>query len=72
MPSACFDSNQQCITALETIPKAETTENHKVVKILWRLVAVSNGSKIPLFDFFSAFDVSRPWKSVIGDGGGGK
>ena len=25
------------------------------VKILWRFVAVSNGSKIPLFDFFSAF-----------------
>ena len=26
-----------------------------VVKILWRLVAVGNGSKNPLFDFFSAF-----------------
>ena len=25
------------------------------VKILWRLVAVGNGSQIPLFDFFSAF-----------------
>ena len=25
------------------------------VTILWRLVAVSNGSKIPLFDFFSTF-----------------
>ena len=24
-------------------------------KILWRFVAVRNGSKIPLFNFFSAF-----------------
>ena len=40
------------------IPSAKALKNYKKVdeaKILWRLVAVGNGSKIPLFDFFSAF-----------------
>ena len=40
------------------IPSAKALKNYKKVdeaKILWRLVAVGNGSKNPLFDFFSAF-----------------
>ena len=40
------------------MPKAKALKNHKIVnevKILWRLLAVGNGSKITLFDFFSAF-----------------
>ena len=41
------------------MPKAKALKNYKIVdevKIFWRLVAVGNGSKIPHFDFFSAFD----------------
>ena len=40
------------------MPKAKALKNYKIVnevKNLWRLVAVGNGSKTPLFDFFSAF-----------------
>ena len=39
------------------MPKARALKNYKIVNevnIFWRFVAVSNGSKIPLFDFFSA------------------
>ena len=31
------------------------------VKVLWRLVAVGNGSKIPLFVFFNTFNTSPRW-----------
>ena len=40
------------------MPKARALKNYKIVNevnIFWRFVAVGNGSKIPLFDFFSAF-----------------
>lgn len=43
------------------MPKAKALKNYKIVdevKIFWRLVAVGNGSKTPLFYFFSAFDES--------------
>ena len=41
------------------MPKARALKSYKIVneevEVLWRLVAVGNGSSIPLFDFFSAF-----------------
>ncbi len=50
-----LQSNCQCIA---NMPKARALKNYKIVNevnIFWRFVAVGNGSKIPLFDFFSAF-----------------
>ena len=54
----CFDSQSAMCQRFGNMPKAKALKNHKIVnevKILWRLLAVGNGSKIPLFDFFSAF-----------------
>ena len=59
----------QCIIAImggRDVSKA--LKNYKivnVVNIFWRFVAVSNGSKTPLFDFFSAFEVSRTYHAKL-------
>ena len=46
---------------LSANPQNMALKNYKIVnevKVLWRLVAVGNGSKIPLFVFFNTFNTS--------------
>ena len=71
------------------MPKARALKSYKIVneevEVLWRLVAVGNGSKIPLFYFISAFakgmslrygvvvlsDLHHSLVLFVGDSGGG-
>lgn len=56
-----FSKCKRLHAQLSANPQNMALKNYKIVnevKVLWRLVAVGNGSKIPLFVFFNTFNTS--------------